>query len=793
MDALLWDIRYSLRQFRRLPLFVGAVVATLALAIGSNTLLFAIANAAIFRALPYPDAERIVSLSVVQKGRDVARFDEPTIRLVAASKLPVFESVGLYNSASATIVGGEYPERLAGTRVSQSFFDVLASRPARGRTFAADEVVTGGPAVIVLSDTLWTRRFGRSPDIVGQRITLDDGSYQVIGVMPAGFRFPGSSEFWLPLYPRTLAGGGLYYVDAIARLDSSASVAQAQAALATVREAHKSELPAQALQSEIRVMSLHERLYGTYTRPLIVLLAVVACVLLIGCANIANLLLARSAVRRGELAVRAAIGASRGRLFRQMLVESLMLACLGAIPGVGLAYFGLQVFRAFGPPALTRLPALAIDGQVLTFALILMVGTGLLFGLAPAAGATRMDPGNGLRGGLGLQREGRSRPRQALVVVQIAAAVVLTLGTALLAKSFTKFQAVDRGFDGENVLTASITLSTTRYPDAAARGALFDGLIERLRVLPAVESVSVSTIGLTGLGMTMPWPPGSAGTDRTEIGAASGIGDRHFRTFGIPIVDGRECAGAADDSSIVINSSMARLAYGGQPAVGRSLDLSTFGFGNRVVVGVAGDVRDVGTKAAPMPMVFPCAGQDRAGYGTVAIRVREDTPAMTLTPALRSAVRDLDPAQPLGRVTTVEQMVREGMSTRWFEATVIGALSMLALVLALGGLYAVTAFSVAQRTREIGLRMALGADRSRVLTLVLRQGGVLVGIGLALGLIAAMPLVRFVTAMLFEVQPLDASVFATVAVLVGAVGMAATLIPARRASRVDPITVLRAE
>jgi putative ABC transport system permease protein len=791
MDALLWDIRYSLRQFRRLPLFVGAVVATLALAVGANTLLFAIANGAIFRALPYPDGARIVSLSVAQKGRDVGRIDEPTTRLAAAARLPVFESLALYNSSAATIVGGEYPERLAGTRVSQAFFDVLATRPVLGRTFTENELVAGGPTVIVLSDALWTRRFGRSPDIVGERIVLDDSSYEVIGVMPAAFRFPGSSEFWLPLYPRTITSG-LYYVDAVARLDPSSSIGQAQAALETMRESRKSELPAQALQSEIRVMSLHERLYGQYTRPLVVLLAIVACVLLIGCANIANLLLARSAVRRGELAIRAAVGASRGRLFRQLLAESLMLACLGAIPGLALAYFGLQAFRAFGPPALARLPALGIDGEVLTFALILTIGTGLLFGLAPAVGATRVNPVGGLRDGVGSRRS-RSRPRQALVVFQIAAAVVLTLGTALLAKSFTKFQAVDRGFDAENVLTASITLSTSRYPDSASRGAFFDRLIERLRVLPDVESVSVSTIGLSGLSMTMPWPPGTKGSDRTEIGAATGIGDRHFHTFGIQLVDGRECAGSADASAMVINASMARLAYGAQSALGRSLDLSTFGFGNRVVIGVAGDVRNVETKAAPMPMVFPCAGPDRAGYGTVAVRVREDTPAMTLVAALRSAVRDLDPAQPVGRVTTVEHVVREGMSSRWFDATVIGALSMLALVLALGGLYAVTAFSVAQRTREIGVRMALGADRGRVLRLVLRQAGLLVCVGIGLGLLAAVPLVRFVTALLFEVQPLDASVFGTVAILVGAVGTAATLIPALRASRVDPMTVLKAE
>jgi putative ABC transport system permease protein len=792
MDALLWDVRYSVRQFLRLPLFVGAVVATLALAVGANTLLFAIANAALFRALPFPDAKRIVSLSVVQKGRDIARMDEPTARLALAAGLPAFRSFALYNSAAVTIVGGEYPERLAGSRVSASLFDTLLTRPALGRTFIDEELVPGGPKVIVLSDGLWTRRFGRRPDIVGQRITLDDASYEVIGVMPARYRFPGSSEFWLPLYPRSFSSG-LYYVDAIARLDPSSSIAQAQAALATLRESRKSELPAAALRSELRVMSLQERLYGEYTRPLAVLLAVVACVLLIGCANIANLLLARSAVRRGELAIRIAVGASRGRLFRQLLAESLMLACLGAIPGLGLAYFGLQAFRAFGPPALARLPGLAIDGTVLMFALILTIGTGLLFGLAPAAGAARDNPRSGLRGGLGTQRDSRSRPRQALVVLQIAAAVVLTLGTALLAKSFTKFQAVDRGFEGENVLTASITLSTSRYTDAASRGAFFDGLIDRLRALPAVESVSVSNIGLSGLSMTTSWPPGTPGSDTTEIGAADGIGDRHFRTFGIPIVEGRECAGAGDASAVVINASMASLAYGTQPPLGRSLDLSTFGLGNRVVIGVARDVRDIETKAAPLPMLYPCAGAERAGYGTVAVRVREGTPAISLAPALRSAVRDLDAAQPVGRVTTVEELVRDGMSSRWFDAAVIAALSMLALVLSLGGLYAVTAFSVAQRTREIGVRMALGADRGRVLVLVLRQGGLLVAIGLGCGLLAAVPLVRFVTAMLFEVRPLDVPIFATVAMLVGAVGTAATLIPAWRASRVDPMTVLKAE
>jgi putative ABC transport system permease protein len=791
MDGLLNDLRHSLRQFGRAPLLLAAILATLALAIGANTLLFAVANAAFFRALPYAEASRLVAPSVVQKGRNVERMDEPTARLAEAG-LPAFDSFALHNSLAATLLGGEYPERIAGARVSGSFFHVLRVAPVLGRTFTADELRTGGPNVIVLSDAVWSRRFGRRDTIVGERITLDNGAYEVVGVMPPGFRFPGTSEFWLPLIPRQIRGGGVYFVDAIARLAPSSGIEQARAALVTVRDSRKGELPKSVLQSDIVLISLHERLYGSFTRPLILLLGAVACVLLIGCANIANLLLARSSTRRGELAIRAAIGASRWRLFRQLLVENLLLACLGAAAGVGLAFAGLQAFRAFGPPALARLPSLAIDGQVLLFTLAITIGTGLLFGVAPALGAARVDPGERLKGERGGQREA-GRPRRVLVVLEIAVAVVLMLGAALLARSFIRFQSVDRGFVGENVLTGSITLAAARYPDDASRRAFFDSLVERLRSHPGVESATFS-VGLSGLSMTMPWKAGNAPLgEAPEIGVLDGLGDRHFRTFGIPMLEGRECAGEADGTAVVINASMARLAFPGGSAVGRTVDLATAGLGTRTVAGVAADVPSLETKRAPLPMVYACAGSERTLYGTLALRVREDTPALTLAPVLRSAVRAMDPAVPVTRVRTLEQMVREGISSRWFDAMIIVALAVLALVLALGGLYAVTAYSVAHRTREIGIRMALGADRVSVMALVLRQGGIMVAAGLLLGVLAAMPLVRFVSAMLFDVQPLDPAVFALVAVLVTAIAMLATFIPARRASRVDPMVALRAD
>ena len=790
MEGLISDLRYSLRQFRRAPLLVAAILATLALTIGANALLFAIANAALFRALPYPQPSRLVVPTVVdEKGRNIERMDEPTA-LLAAVGLPVFESFALHLSAAATLLGGDYPERVSGARVSKAFFNVLGVTPTLGRTFNDVELRTGGPTVVILSDAVWTRRFGRRPDIVGERIPIDDAMYEVVGVMPPAFGFPGRSEFWLPMTPRKLTGG-VYYVDAIARLQPSATAEQARAALVTVRESHKAELPASALRSKVHITSLHERLYGSFTRPLILLLGTVACVLLIGCANIANLLLARGSGRRSELAIRAAIGADRARLFRQLLVENLLLACLGAAAGIALAFAGLQAFRGFGPPALARLPALAIDGQVVLFTLVLTVGTGLLFGTAPALAAARVDPGERFKGHRGSQPGGS--PRRALVVLEIGAAVVLLVGAVLLGRSFLRFQSVERGFETENVLTASITLSPARYANSAARSAFFESLTERLRGLPQVESVVVSNSGLSGLSMTMPWPLGSRGNDATEIGVAEGVGNRHFYTFGIPVHDGRDCAGAADDAAAVINSSMARLAFSGGSAVGRSINLSTMLLGVRTVVGVVADVRNVQTKAPPLPMIYTCAGSDRAGYGTVGMRVREGTPASALESELRSAVRTLDPVQPVTRVITVEQIVRDGMTSRWFDAMVIGTLAAVALVLALGGLYAVTAYAVAQRTREIGVRMALGADRASVMKLVLRQGGLVAGVGIVLGLAGALPLVRFVSAMLFDVQPTDPAVFTTVAVLVAATAMLATFIPARRASRVDPMVALRAD
>ena len=793
MEGFFNDLRYSVRQFRRMPLLVCAILATLALAIGANTLLFAIANATLFRALPYPDPSRLISPSIVQKGRDVARIDEPTARFAAAG-LPVFEAFGLYNSAAATLLGGEYPERLVGARVSESFFHVLGTKPVLGRTFTADELRPNGPLVIVLSDAVWTRRFGRQPGIVGERISMDDGMYEVIGVMPRGFGFPGASEFWRPLIPRQVGPGAVYYVDGIARLAPFRTPEEARAALVAMRESRKSEMPAAALKSEIRVISLQERLYGNFTRPLVLLLGAVACVLFIGCANVANLLLARGAARRQEIAIRAALGAGRGRLVRQMLVESVLLALLGSVPAFVLLTYALQAFTVLGPVELRAIPGIAVDGRVLAFMVTVTLAVGLLFGIAPALAARRAEPheplkGSGGRGGHGV----RSRPRRILVSLEVAAAAVVIVGAALLTKSLIRFQAVDRGFHTDNVLTASITLPSPRYADVAARRAFFDAVLERLRSLPSVESAAIPA-GLGHLSMTMSWPSGTKsgppGSDSEEIGVVS-VGTSYFKTFDIPMRGGRECDGGPEPST-VINERMARRAFPGRSPVGEKLDLSLNG--TFTVVGVAADVRKLGTNAAPFPMVFTCVSPREApNTMNIAVRARADIDAASLAPALRAAVAAVDPAQPVAAVRTLRQLVDDSEASRRFETLLFAAFALLAFALAVFGLYAVTAYLVAQQTHELGVRIALGADRAAVLRLVLRQGLTPAIAGIVLGLLAAGLLTGLLRKMLYEVDVLDASVFAGVAIALALVSLAAAVVPARRAVQVDPVEALRCE
>jgi putative ABC transport system permease protein len=794
LDSVAQDVRYGLRQLRRTPLFTLATVTTLGLTIGATSALFAIANAVILRPLPYPQSDRIVSLSMVSRGTDTGRMDEATALLAIASPLPSFETLAMYNSSGANLTGGVQPERVSGVRVSERFFDVMRTQPALGRTFTSEERQTGGPAAIVLSDSLWTRAFGRSPDVLQREVRLDDKSYTVIGVMPSGFRFPGRSEYWLPYPPRQMASGGFFYTDFIGRLSERGSPATAREDLHALRESRAGALPPALREADVRAMTVHERLRGDFRAPIALLFGAVACVLFIGCANVANLLLARAAVRRQELAIRTALGAGRGRLARQMLVESVLLALLGSIPGLVLLTYALQAFAVLGPAELRRIPGIGVDATALMFMFGITVAVGLLFGMAPAFAARRTDPHDTLKGAGGRGGHGvRSRPRRALVTLEIAAAVVVMIGAALLAKSLVRFHAVDRGFRADNVLTASITLPRPRYADAAARRAFFDAVLERMRSLPAVESAAAPA-SLNHLVMTMPWPPGSKpgapSSEPQEIGVGH-AGTENFRTFDIPIRSGRECDGGPEPSA-VINERMARLAFPGRSPLGQQLKLS--GEGTFSVIGVSADVRVLRTKAPPRPMVFMCPVPGEASsYALIALRARGDTDPSSLAPALRAAVAAVDPAQPIAEVMTIRQEIDDSLASRRFDAVLFGSFAALAFTLSVFGLYAVTAYLVAQRSHEFGVRIALGAGRSSVLRLVLRQGLAPAASGIVLGLLAALLLTRLLRTMLFEVEVLDAGVFAGVALVLALVSLAAAIIPARRAVRVDPVVALRCD
>jgi putative ABC transport system permease protein len=803
LDSVMQDARYGLRQLRRTPLFTLATVATLGLTIGATSALFAIANAVILRPLPYPQSDRLVSISIARKGTDTGRMDEPTALLAGASNLPSFETLAMYGSAGANLTGGAQPERVSGVRVSDRFFDVMRMQPALGRTFTSEERQANGPPAIVLSDSLWTRAFGRNPEVLQREVRLDDKSYTVVGVMPSGFRFPSRSDFWLPYTPRQIGKNAFYYADFIGRLSERGSPASAREDLVALRKSRASDLPKSVSETDVRVMTVHDRLYGDFRAPIALLFGAVVCVLFIGCANVANLLLARTAVRRQELAIRTALGAGRGRLARQMLVESVLLAVLGCIPGLVLLTYALQVFAVLGPAELRKIPGIGVDAEAVLFMLGITVAVGLLFGMAPAIAARRSDPHESLKGAGGRGGHGvRSRPRRVLVTLEIAAAVVVMIGAALLAKSLVRFHAVDRGFHADNVLTASITLPRPRYAGAAARAAFFDAVLERVRALSTVQSAAAPA-GLGMLSMTMNWPtsaeasagkpgakPGVASSESQEIGVGD-VGLAYFRTFDIPIRSGHECDGSPEPSA-VLNERMARFAFPGRSPFGQRLTLS--GEGTFTVVGVAADVRPLRTNAVPIPMVFTCPVPGSvSSYGLIALRARDGTDAASLAPALRAAVAAVDPAQPIAEVATIRQQVDDSLASRRFDTLVFGGFAALAFTLSVFGLYAVTAYLVAQRSHEFGVRIALGAGRATLLRLVLRQGLTPAVIGITLGLFAAFLLTRLLRSMLFEVEVLDTGVFVGVALVLALISTAASIVPARRAVRVDPVVALRCD
>jgi putative ABC transport system permease protein len=796
MNDLLLDIRHATRSMRRNPWFTATVLAILALGIGANTAIFGLVNAVLIRPLPYPDSERIVSIASAGGGDE--SIDVQTVRVLLDAPTRSFDALAAYMPDGANLTGGDEPERVNGGNVSSQFFRVTGVHPAIGRGFSSRESGDSLAGVVIIGDGLWKRDFGGDPRVVGRSVKLDERSYVVIGVMPEGFAYPRGAEYWLPLDLPKPEAGSMFYASLLGRLRSGISLDAARSELAVLQHAHAAELPDGYETNAISMVSLHERTFGDLRPALLILLGAVGCVLLIATANVANLLLARAAGQRRDLAVRAALGAGRGRLVRQLLVESVLLSLLAGVIGLVVALNVLDVFAAAAPARLVRVPGVALDGRVLLFTFGASLITGLGFGLAPAFSIARGNLNDVLKDG-GSRRfagAGTAKPRRALVAAELAIAVTLLIGAALLVKSFVRFRNIDSGFQANDILRASIVLPSARYPNPSLSESFFREALARIRAIPGVEAAALSDIAPLGgsrMMKTVTTDRATGEVKRSPMIAVGTVGTDFFRTYGVPLLAGRDFTDADGTTAprvAVINESLARYLFAGKPAVGEQLALGASA--PYTIIGLVADVRMSAPRPDSPPAVyFPLAQSEPSRHATISIRARSDP--LALIPAVRAAVRSVDPEQPVASVTTMDEVLAEFMAPRRFNALLLGSFAALALVLSALGLYGVISYIVTQRTREIGIRMALGAERRDVVQAVLRQGMTVALVGVVLGVAASLALTKVLAGLLFRVESRDPVVFTVVPLLLLAVAALAILLPARRASRVDPATALRAE
>jgi putative ABC transport system permease protein len=800
------DLRYGVRALLRNPGFAIIAVLTLALGIGVNTAIFSVVNALLLRPLPFPQPERLVWIEEV--------IPVLTDRVVPGSHFldwqehsRLLDGIAAYNPAELTLTGAGEPERLEGCRISASFLPLLGARLLVGRNFLSEEDRAGGERVAILSHRLWRRRFNADQAVVGRSVRLDDESYRVVGVLPPDFRFFAQSEIWLPMALDHAKEHGplIHLLRVFARLKPGVTTEQATAELDTIRQAYLSEAHKKSplFKGSLQITPLRDQLVGGTRRLLLILFGAVALILLIACANVANLTLARAVARQKELAIRAALGAGRFRLLRQLLVESLSLASAGGLCGLMLAWGLTTLLVKLSPPGafgeIAQLATIKIDGRALGFTLLVSLLGGVLSGLAPALQFSRPDLNASLKEGgqLGLWR--RQRTRQVLLVAEVALAVVLLIGAGLLIRSFANLLNVEPGFRAENLLTCRITLPYPRYESDARREQFQRQLLERVAALPGVERVgATSHLPLTdytsGVWLQREGRPGdrSQGRPPTSLGlinadyfGALGIGLRAGRLF-----DERDTASAP--RVLILSESLARRLFPGEDPVGKRLNT---GRENdplwNEVVGVVGDVRQRGLDQEVEPMVYAPYLQNPPSR--IMLAVRSAVAPSHLAGAVRAAVQSVDPDQAVYEMMTMEERLSDSMAARRFTLLLVGLFALLALALAGVGVYGVISYVVTGRTHEVGVRMALGAQTSDVLRMVVGQGMSLTLIGVALGLAAALALTRVMQNLLFNVSATDPATFAGIALLLAGVALIASYIPARRATKVDPLLALRHE
>ena len=798
MEALLQDLRYGIRLLFKHPGFTAIAVLTLALGIGANTAIFSVVNAVVLRPLPFEDPERIIRMWGKFSQGDHAATSPPDF-LDYRAQNSMFEEFAAMRSSSYNLTGDAEPERIIAADVTTNFFRALGIKPVQGRAFSPEEEQPGLAQVAIISEGLWRRRFGGVLPITGKTLTLDGKSYTVVGVAPNAARLLEDTEVWVPLtfdHPM-MKVRRFHFLRAIGRLKPGVTLQQAQADLDAVSMGLERQYPDSNTTWRLRLVPLREELLGDIRTGLYVLLGAVAFVLLIACANIANLLLARAAGRQKEIAIRSALGARPTRLIRQLLTESMVLSAAGGGVGLLLAVWGTELLVKMTPDTIARAGEIGVDNRVLGFTLLLSLLSGVVFGLVPALQTSKPDLTESLKeGGKGtVAGMGNNRTHSFLVVTEMALALVLLIGAGLLVQSFRRLQDVDPGFDPTNTLTMRLFLPESKYGEPGRPRAFLDQVLERVAALPGVKAVGTTThLPMRGGGDTYFKIEGRPFKDPNQQVTAlnPGISHDYLNAMGIVLLKGRPFTDQETkepQKTVIINEDFARTYFPGEDPLGKRLVIDMGQSLTCEIIGVTRDIKQFSLQGQSAPtMYLPSIEVARA---SLVVRTQGDPLAMTS--AVRAAVQSVDKDQPIANVLSMEQILSSSVAEPRFRTLLLSVFAALALALAGVGIYGVMSYAVARRTHEIGIRMALGARPGDTLKLVVGQGMTLALIGVAVGLVSAFALTRLLSSLLFGVSATDPLTFAVIALLLTSVAAVACYIPARRATKVDPMIALRYE